>query len=474
MRRSREARAALIAALSQRAVFRDTRPDQAAASLDTEAGLARQIRELVGVRAKAPWQFAALDHAVAVEAFVETWRRYVRGRSDQWDLVVEDYNAHKAELAAERRELLGLLRDGAPRGAAGSSAAAAAAAEAAEAAADAAADAATTVGPVGPAGRAGQTSQAGSTDPAGQAGWSGQAGPAGSPGPAGPVGWSGQADPAGSPSPFGPAGWSGPAGPAGSPSPAHRPGLSDSAGASAQSGPAGRPGPGGVPRTAGPGNPAKPAAGSTAPKAAPPRPVGPGPAVNFRRRRLVSIAGLTAVVVTAVVVALVLSQGGGGAHPTAAQTPSTSAKVPATPHATSAATTPATSSSASTPTASPTTKGTKISSLKVGVTVDDKGHAEAEIRLSTSGTGPVHVTVTWAGSDSATAAGTVGAVVEDQHLLAGATAYYFARYEDGTQFCPAAYLGVTVTDDGGSLTAYSSAKSACTPATPTPTSASSS
>lgn len=168
--------------------------------------------------------------------------------------------------------------------------------------------------------------------------------------------------------------------------------------------------------------------------------------------RAFGVAAVTAVVVAGLTTGILVARSGGDpGKPAATTLPHPNA---APTFLASVADQPATATSAATP-----NEG-KIVTLSVAVSLDSKGTATAKIHVATSNTDPVYVTITWAGSRTH-AAGDVGTRTIQHHLLAGAGGYDLTEYAGGKLYCPATFLGITVIDDAGQATAYSSAKSAC-------------
>lgn len=110
MGRGTGGRSALIILLSERAVFVDSRVEDAVHAMTAETAVAEEIRRLVGAKGRDDWQSAALRHARAIEVFVQTWNVQLTDRPEEWEAISEDYNRDKTNLAESRRDLLTLLR----------------------------------------------------------------------------------------------------------------------------------------------------------------------------------------------------------------------------------------------------------------------------------------------------------------------------------------------------------------------------
>ncbi len=81
------------------------------------------------------------------------------------------------------------------------------------------------------------------------------------------------------------------------------------------------------------------------------------------------------------------------------------------------------------------------------------------VRVQTTGTGPVTVVLTVAGSSTLNTPGSVGTQVFTVPLR-GQTSYDVSQKLDDHTFCPAPYLGVRVTASGAPET-YRDASSSC-------------
>src|SRR2546429_20312 len=110
MGRGSGGRSALVILLSERAVFVDSRVEDAVHAMSAETSVAEEIRRLVGPKGRADWQGAALRHARATEIFVQAWSAQLTDHPEEWDAICEDYNRDKTGLADARRDLLTLLR----------------------------------------------------------------------------------------------------------------------------------------------------------------------------------------------------------------------------------------------------------------------------------------------------------------------------------------------------------------------------
>jgi hypothetical protein len=103
-----------------------------------------------------------------------------------------------------------------------------------------------------------------------------------------------------------------------------------------------------------------------------------------------------------------------------------------------------------------------VTSLAVtSLAADQSGSTtyRVKIHVQTSGTGPVTVTLSVAGSSVASSPGTVGAQIISIPL-SGQTSYDTEKILDDHLYCPAPYLGVKVSAPGAAST-YKEATSAC-------------
>ncbi|GAA1952576.1 hypothetical protein [Catenulispora subtropica] len=141
--------------------------------------------------------------------------------------------------------------------------------------------------------------------------------------------------------------------------------------------------------------------------------------------------------------------------------PATSAPASSTSHTTSA---PPPSSAAPPASHSPAGGGggSGVSSLSVGSLAPDQAGSytyTAHVHVVTRGTGPVTVTVTFAGSQSGESPGSIGAQ-SDPFTLSGKTSYDLTPSFDVHGMCPSPYIDVVVTASGAS-SAVSFASSPC-------------
>jgi hypothetical protein len=145
-----------------------------------------------------------------------------------------------------------------------------------------------------------------------------------------------------------------------------------------------------------------------------------------------------------------------------AATPATSAP------ATSAAKTSAAPTQTSARPVTPVTTGggaggaSTVTALSVTSLAPDQSGSTTyvlNLHVKTSGTGPVTVTLTVAGSSASNTPGSVGAQTITVPL-SGQTSYDTVKFLDDHLYCPAPYLGVKATAPGGP-TAYKDTTSAC-------------